>query len=77
MFYKYMKFPDNARLCLAIYDFESQCMLSIICLNSHGKPMFNINVTLKCDSIFSGFYFFTIHITHYIVLSRIIIMLIA
>jgi len=27
-FYEHMKFPDQARLCLAISDFESQFLLS-------------------------------------------------
>jgi len=26
-FYKHMKFPNQARLCLAIYDFEARIML--------------------------------------------------
>jgi len=40
--------PPQARLCLAIYDFEPQIMLSI-CLNFQAKAMFKINVAVKCD----------------------------
>jgi len=34
-FYKHMKFPNQARLCFAIYDFEARIMLSL-CLTFQG-----------------------------------------
>jgi len=50
-----MKFRNQARLCLAIYDFEPQIMLSL-CLTFLGTRLpvcekFNSNVAAKCDSL--------------------------
>jgi len=47
-FYKHMKFQNEARLCLAIYDFEARIMLSL-CLTFQGIGLwiwekFNSNV---------------------------------
>jgi len=38
VFYKHMKFRIQARLCLAIYDFEAQIMLSL-CLTLQGTRL--------------------------------------
>jgi len=61
-FYKHMKFQIQARLCLAIYDFEARIMLSL-CLTFQGTRLpvwekFNSNVAPKCKYIFSDFYWF-------------------
>jgi len=51
-----MKFQNQARLCLAIYDFEVRIMLSL-CLTFQGarQPVwenFNSNVVAaKCESL--------------------------
>jgi len=37
-FYKHMKFRIQARLCLAIYDFEARNMLSL-CLTFQGTRL--------------------------------------
>jgi len=57
MFYKHMKFWIQARLCLAIYDFEVLIMLNL-CLAFQGTRLpvwekFNSNVAAaaKCESI--------------------------
>jgi len=52
-----MKFRNQTRLCLAIYDFEARIMLSL-CLTFQGLPVrekFNSNVAAKCEYIFSDF----------------------
>jgi len=36
IFCKRMKFRNQARLCLDLYDFEAHIMLSIICLTFQG-----------------------------------------
>jgi len=61
-FYKHMKFQIQARLCLAIYDFEARIMLSL-CLTFQSTSLlvwekFNSNVAAKCEYIFSDFYWF-------------------
>jgi len=55
-----MKFRIQARLCLAIYDFEARIMLSL-CITFQGtrlpvREKFNSNVVAKCEYIFSDFY---------------------
>jgi len=57
-----MKFWIQARLCLAIYDFEARIML-ILCLTFQVTRLpvwekFNFNVAAKCEYIFSDFYWF-------------------
>jgi len=37
-FYKHMKFRNQARLCLTIYDFEARIMLSL-CLTFQGNRL--------------------------------------
>jgi len=61
-FYKHMKFRIEARLCLAIYDFEVHIMLNL-CLTFKGTRLpvwekFNSNVAAKCEYILSDFYWF-------------------
>jgi len=61
-FYKHMKFRIQARLCLAIYDFEAHIMLSL-CLTFQDtrlpvREKFNSNVAAKYEYIFSDFYCF-------------------
>jgi len=55
-FYKHMKFRNQARLYLPIYDFEARIMLSV-CLTFQGTRLpvwekFNSNVVAKCEYIF-------------------------
>jgi len=55
-----MKFRNQTRLCLAIYDFEARIMLSL-CLTFQDTRLriwekFNSNVAAKCESLFSDFY---------------------
>jgi len=50
-----MKFRNQARLCLAIYDFEVHIMLSL-CLTFQGARLpvwkkFNSNVIARCESL--------------------------
>jgi len=57
-----MKFRIQARLCLAIYDFEARITLSL-CLSFQGTRLpvwekFNFNVADKCEYIFSDFYWY-------------------
>jgi len=59
-FYKHMKFRIQARLCLAVCDFEAHIMLSL-CLTFQvtrlpGWKKFNSNVAAKCENIFSDFF---------------------
>jgi len=54
-----MKFRNQARLCLAIYDFEAHIMLSI-CLTFQGAELqvwkqFNFTMWLRSVNIFSDF----------------------
>jgi len=52
-FYKHMKFRNQARLCLAIYDFEAHIMLSLT-FQGAGLPAckkFNSNMIAKCESL--------------------------
>jgi len=56
-FYKHMKFRNQARLCLAVFDFKAYSMLSL-CLTFQGTRLpvwenFNSNVAAKCEYIFS------------------------
>jgi len=50
-----MKFWNQARLCLAIYDFEARIMLSLfLTFQGTGLPVwekFNFNVAAKCESV--------------------------
>jgi len=55
-----MKFRIQARLCLAVYDFEVRIMLSLF-LTFQGTRLpvgekFNSNVAAKCEYTFSDFY---------------------
>jgi len=52
-FYKHMKFLNQARLCLAVSDFEAHVILSL-CLTFQGAGLpvwkkFNSNVIAKCE----------------------------
>jgi len=38
IFYKHMKFRNQARLCLAIYDFEAHIMLRL-CVTFRGTEL--------------------------------------
>jgi len=54
-FNKQKKFRNQARLCLAIYDFEAHIMLSL-CLTFQGIGILvweklNSNVAAKCESL--------------------------
>jgi len=42
-----MKFRDQARLGLALYDFEPQIMLSVCFLKYVRLSLFNTKVTIK------------------------------
>jgi len=58
-FNKYMKFRNQARLCLAVSDYEAHIMLSI-CLTFEGTGLpvwknFNSNVAAKGEYLFSDF----------------------
>jgi len=57
-----MKIWNQARLCLAIHDFETRIMLSL-CLTFQGTRLpvwekINSNVAAKCEYIFSDFCWF-------------------
>jgi len=61
-FLKHMKFRNQARLCLAVFDFEAHSMLSL-CFTFQGTRLpvcekFNSNVAAKCEFIFSDFDWF-------------------
>jgi len=56
-----MKFRIQARLCLAICDFEAHIMQLILNFSSYRNPVwekFNSNVAAKCEYLFSDFYWF-------------------
>jgi len=46
-----MKFRIQARLCLAIYDFEARIMLSFSRYQNTGMRKINSNVAAKCEYI--------------------------
>jgi len=57
-----MKFRNQARLCLAVFDFEVHSMLSL-CLTIQGTRLpvwenFPSKVVAKCEHIFSDFCWF-------------------
>jgi len=59
-FYKHINFRNQARLCLAVYDFEARNMLSL-CLTFQGTGLpewnkFNSNEATKSESNLSDFY---------------------
>jgi len=59
-FYNHMKFWNQARLCLAIFDFEASIILSL-CLIIQGIKLwekFNTRLVTKCEYLFSDFYRF-------------------
>jgi len=62
-----MKFRIQARLCLAIYDFEARIMLSLTFQGARlpVREKFNSNVAAKCEYIFSHFYLYKKHVTLY------------
>jgi len=59
-----MEFRIQARLCLAVYDFEAHIMLSLcLTLQGAGLPIWETfpmrlrsNVAAKGESLFSNFY---------------------
>jgi len=57
-----MKFRNQARLCLAIYHFKAHIMLMINFSRYRNTgtvfKKFNSNVAVKCESLFSNFYWF-------------------
>jgi len=50
-----MKFRNQARLCLAIHDFEGHIMLSL-CLTFQSTGLSDTNADAKCEFRFSDFY---------------------
>jgi len=55
-FYKQMKIRNQARLCLAISDFQPQIMLKIITVNSDHECQYyfnEINYNVICKTIIS------------------------
>jgi len=56
LFNKHMKFWIQARLCLAIYDFEACILLNFSRLTTGMRKIFNSNMAAKCEYIFSDFY---------------------
>jgi len=56
IFISIMKFRNQARLCLAIYDFEAHIMLTL-CLTFQGTRLpewekFDYIVAAKCESVY-------------------------
>jgi len=58
-FYKHMKFRNQARLCLAVSDFEAHIMPSLyLTFQGTGLPVwekFNSNVAANAEYLFSDF----------------------
>jgi len=55
LFYKHTKIGNQARFCLAIYDFETHITLSLyLTFLGAGMAKFNFNVTAKCYFVFRG-----------------------
>jgi len=55
VFYKHIKFRNQAQLYLAVYDFEARIMLSL-CLTFQGTGVpvwekFNSSMAAKCESV--------------------------